>query len=173
MTSEINRYQTQNCIETMASEQPVADGKAEHQRLLAEALERKRHKWNNTGLLVLKGAVVEVLGKDSALTTSIAFASAAKGTLQVRYTPADKPSDEQLKQIEAAANRVIRANAAVCVFELPRAEAEAKYAEPVNSIGLYHEVQPAADVSVLSIVEIENVAVNVAKGWRTESYLSH
>ena len=72
------------------------DARREAARVLAEASERKRTKLNSTGTVVLKAAVVAVLGAQCAQTTQLLFSTATKGTLTVRYAAPEKPTDAQV-----------------------------------------------------------------------------
>ncbi len=72
------------------------DARREAARVLAEASERKRTKLNSTGTVVLKAAVVTVLGAQCAQTTQLLFSTATKGTLTVRYAAPEKPTDAQV-----------------------------------------------------------------------------
>lgn len=83
-------------IRTLMATAGGDDARREAARVLAEASERKRTKLNSTGTVVLKAAVVAVLGAQCAQTTQLLFSTATKGTLTVRYAAPEKPTDAQV-----------------------------------------------------------------------------
>ena len=154
-----------------------------------EANERKRTALNDTGAHVLKGAVASVF-PGSAVTTLVQFSTPVKGTLQVRYVEAEKPTDAQLAEIERVANSMIQANVPVHIRTLARAEAEAQVCclssprrndlhcvvmspstpppptPPRAQYPTLHDETPncAADATMLSVVDIPQCTVNCCSG---------
>jgi Ser-tRNA(Ala) deacylase AlaX len=88
----------------------------------------KRTALNDTASHVLKGAAVAVLGARAGVTVSVDFTGPSKGVLVLELTEGDKPTDEQIVAICAAANDKIQANVSVLSHAaLPAADAEAKF----------------------------------------------
>ncbi len=136
---------------------PQAD-EADQKRLAAlaqkaEVNEKKRTALNDTGAHVLKAAVLNVF-PESTLTTDVSFSTASKGTLQVRFTPAEKPTDEQLDQIARAANDLIARALPVTVSSLPRAAATA----------FFDEIPPPADLDPVPVVLIDGGHTKIYAG---------
>ena len=81
-----------------------------------------------TGVRVLKGAVVAVLGIPSGGTTfAYKFTGESRGTLGVKIPTDVEATPELLARIAAAAAATIAADAPITVFPMPRAAAEARY----------------------------------------------
>jgi alanyl-tRNA synthetase len=116
-----------------------------------------------TALHVLKGAIVTVF--NTPLTTAVTFNSKTAGRLAVQYE-GPTPSDEQVKQVEALANKKIAEGVEVKQFTINRAEAEQKYkAQPVNGTYIYDKYASLPDdLQELSLVLIENWNINGCPG---------
>ena len=103
----------------------------------------------HTGLHVLKGAVVRVLGEE-AMWTASAHSSGLHGRLTVAFNR--KPSREEIERIEEEANAAIERDLPVAEETLPRREAEEKYGR------IIYDLFPVPEhVKELTIVIIRDV----------------
>jgi hypothetical protein len=120
---------------------------------------QRRSALNDTGLHVLKGACVKVLGAKANLTTSVEFESPTKAILKIEYD--DNISEEQRQAIQDECNQLIAADVPIQQFTLPRAAAEAKYsANPVNHTYIYDKFPVPEKIKDLTIIEIKDWNVN-------------
>lgn len=150
----------------------------------------KRNEINATAAHVLKGACTTVLGATAALTASVLYSSAAKGSLVLELaaeadgTPPPKPTDEQLAAIVAAANDCIRRDVPVQTHLLTRADAESRFTGDgaVNHCALHdkparvnkkdadgEEAKSGTDDATVSVVEIADWTVNCCTGSHAAS----
>ncbi len=108
----------------------------------------------DSALHVLKGAVQKVLGAE--LTTSV-FAEGNKGRLTVEYE--EKPTQEQIEEIERLANQKIAENLPIEMFEMDREEAENKFGKII-----YDKFPVPSHVRRLTITRIQNWNINCCLG---------
>lgn len=85
----------------------------------------------HTAIHVLKGAVVQVLGK-SAKWSANAYSQGTHGGLAVQFDR--KPTSEEIENIEELANQKIREDAVVETHIMARSEAEAKWGEDIYDL---------------------------------------
>lgn len=130
--------------------------KKQHE-LMLQVADKKRTKFNDTAAHVLKGALGLVLGNAISITSSVSFASAIKGSITVKYTNPEKPTEEQLKLIEEAANGIIAKNVEILNTEMALEEARKKYGEAV-----FDEYPP--ETEMVNVVTIDGCTVNCCKG---------
>jgi len=113
----------------------------------------------DTALHVLKGAVVRVL--NTPITTSTDCKNKTKAKLAVEYNLPNKPSEEQVMEIEDLANKKIRENVEVEQFRMDKKEAEEKYRkEPVNNTFIYDKFPVPDTVSTLALLHIKDWNIN-------------
>jgi len=117
----------------------------------------------NTALHIIKGAIVKVL--HAPITTSTEASKPDEGRITIAYASKEKPTEDQLKQIEDLANKKIKENVDILYFKMERSLAEQKYTkEPVNETYLYDKFPVPSEVKELSIVEIPDWNVNCSIG---------
>jgi alanyl-tRNA synthetase len=104
----------------------------------------------HTAAHVLKGAVQSVLG---AKWTASVGVSGGHGRLTVQFDR--KPTDEEMRRVEEAANRKVTEGAEVTEFEMERAEAEGHFGDQV-----YDLFPVPKTVTMLKIVRIPDWNVN-------------
>jgi len=115
----------------------------------------------HSGLHVVKGAAERVLG---AKKTASVYVSGGHGRLTVRYER--KPTDEEMKTIEKAANEKIAEGAEVLEFEMEKAEAEGHFGDSIYDI---FPLPPGA--SRLHIVRIPDWNINCCNECHVENTL--
>ena len=108
----------------------------------------------DSALHVLKGAAEKVL--DSTLTTSV-YAEENKGRLTVEYR--EKPTEEQIQEIEKAANNKIEEDVPIEMFKMDRKEAEARYGSKI-----YDKFPLPAHIQSITITRIKDWNVNCCLG---------
>jgi len=113
----------------------------------------------HTAIHVLKGAVQKVLG---AKWTASTFVEGRHGRLTVKLE--NKPADEELKQVEAEANRKIAEGAEVLEFEMEKKEAEMHFGDSI-----YDLFPVPATVTMLKIVRIPDWNINCCVERHVES----
>ncbi|USH00015.1 alanyl-tRNA editing protein [Thermococcus argininiproducens] len=115
----------------------------------------------HTALHVLKGAVVRVLGEGAKWTASV-HVDGNHGRLTVKFNR--KPTKEEITMIEGLANRKIKENVPIKVYELPREEAESRFGED-----MYDLFPIPSEVRTLKIVVIEGWNVNACNKDHTKT----
>ncbi|PUA33620.1 MAG: alanyl-tRNA editing protein AlaX [Zestosphaera tikiterensis] len=85
----------------------------------------------HTALHIIKGAVVKVLGEGS-LWTASTYVSGKHGRLTV--TCQSKPSDDEIKRIEALANAKVEEDLTIERIVIPREEAEKTYGQIIYDL---------------------------------------
>ena len=115
----------------------------------------------HSGLHVLKGAIVRVLGSEK---TASVYISGGHGRLAVRYER--KPTEEEMKNIEKAANEKIAEGAEVLEFEMEKAEAEGHFGDVIYDL---FPLPPGA--SRLHIVRIPDWNINCCNERHVENTL--
>jgi len=115
----------------------------------------------HSGLHVLKGAIVRVLGSEK---TASVYISGGHGRLAVRYER--KPTEEEMKNIERAANEKIAEGAEVLEFEMEKAEAEGHFGDVIYDL---FPLPPGA--SRLHIVRIPDWNINCCNERHVENTL--
>ncbi len=108
----------------------------------------------DSALHVLKGAVQAVL---SATVTTSVYAEDNKGRLTVEFS--EKPTEQQMEEIEKLANNKVQENAAIEMFEIGRKEAEAKYGNII-----YDRFQVPSHIQTLSLTMIKGWNINCCLG---------
>ena len=108
----------------------------------------------DTALHVLKGAVQKVLG--ATLTTSV-YAEENRGRLTVEH--GEKPTDQQIAEIERLANQKIKEDVPVEMFAMGRREAEERYGRII-----YDRFRVPEHVTELNLVEIKGWNINCCLG---------
>jgi alanyl-tRNA synthetase len=108
----------------------------------------------DSALHVLKGAVQKVLGAE--LTTSV-FAEGNKGRLTVEY--GEKPTQEQMEEIEKLVNQIIEENLSIEMFEMDREEAEKEFGTII-----YDKFPVPSYVKRLTITRIKDWNINCCLG---------
>ncbi|HUI23825.1 MAG TPA: alanyl-tRNA editing protein [Nitrososphaerales archaeon] len=83
----------------------------------------------HSGLHVIKGAAERVLG---AKKTASVYVSGGHGRLTVRYER--KPTDEEMRRIEKAANDKIAEGAELLEFEMEKVEAEGHFGDAIYDL---------------------------------------
>jgi alanyl-tRNA synthetase len=108
----------------------------------------------DSAMHVVKGAVQKVLG--ASLTIGV-YGEGNKGRLTVEYC--EKPSDEQINDIEDLSNKKITENFPIKTFEMDRTRAE-------NGFGnvIYDKFPVPSHVKILTIVQIEDWNINCCTG---------
>jgi alanyl-tRNA synthetase len=86
---------------------------------------------SHTAIHVLKGAVVHILGRGAKWSAS-AYSQGTHGGLTVQFDR--KPTDEEMKSIEEAANQKIKENATTEVHEMARSDAEARWGDDIYDL---------------------------------------
>jgi alanyl-tRNA synthetase len=104
----------------------------------------------HTAAHVVKGAVQSVLG---AKWTASVYVSGTHGRLTVQFDR--KPTEEEMRQIEQAANGKVKEGAEVAEFEMDRTEAEGHFGDQI-----YDLFPVPSNVSRLKIVRIPDWNVN-------------
>jgi alanyl-tRNA synthetase len=112
-------------------------------------------------LHVVKGAAERVLG---AKKTASIYVSGGHGRLTVQYER--KPTEEEMKNIEKAANEKIAEGAEVLEFEMERAEAEGHFGN-----GIYDLFPVPHGASRLHIVRIPDWNINCCRERHVENTL--
>lgn len=110
---------------------------------------------------MVKGAAEKVLGTKK---TASVYASGAHGRLTVQFER--KPTDEEVKSIERAANEEIAAGAEVLEFEMEKAEAEGHFGDAIYDL---FPLPPGA--SRLRIVRIPDWNINCCNERHVENTL--
>jgi len=128
----------------------------------------KRSKEVDTALHLVKGAIVRVLGPNASLTTAVAFESASKGAITVKYE-GEKPTDQQLLEIERVANEKIQQNVPVREFDMERKAAETTYKNGVNHTAIYDAFPVPDSITTLRLVEIADFNINCCQGPHLET----
>ena len=113
----------------------------------------------HTALHVVKGAVQKVLG--AKWTTSV-FVSGRHGRLTVQYER--KPTDEELRRIEQAANDKVSEGAEVLEFEMERKEAEGHFGDAI-----YDLFPVPSEITLLKIVRIPDWNINCCNERHVDS----
>ena len=108
---------------------------------------------------VVKGAVQKVLG---AKWTASVYVSGSHGRLTVQYDR--KPTDDELRMIEQAANDKVAEGAEVLEFEMERQEAEGHFGDAI-----YDLFPVPSEVTLLRIVRIPDWNVNCCNERHVES----
>jgi alanyl-tRNA synthetase len=85
----------------------------------------------HTAIHVLKGAVVNVLGRGAKWSSS-AYSQGTHGGLTIQFDR--KPTDEEMQRIEETANQKIREDALTGVFEMSRVDAEARWGDDIYDL---------------------------------------
>lgn len=125
----------------------------------------KRSIYNDTALHVIKGAIVQALGPSAAITKSVKFEHALKGSLTIEWPSNETISQELINQIETNANQIIQSNIEVIEKTMDRAEAEKYYtANPVNHTYIYDSFPVPASVNPLNLCLIPDININCCKG---------
>ena len=115
----------------------------------------------HSGLHVVKGAAARVLGVRK---TASVYASGGHGRLTVQYER--KPTEEEMKNIEKAANEKIAEGAEVLEFEMEKAEAEGHFGDAIYDL---FPLPPRA--SRLHIVRIPDWNINCCNERHVENTL--
>jgi alanyl-tRNA synthetase len=110
---------------------------------------------------VVKGAAERVLG---AKKTASVYVSGGHGRLAVQYER--KPSDDEVRLIERAANEKIAEGAEVLEFEMEKAEAEGHFGDAIYDL---FPLPPGA--SRLHIVSIPDWNINCCNERHVENTL--
>jgi len=110
---------------------------------------------------VVKGAAERVLG---AKKTASIYVSGGHGRLTVQYER--KPTEEEMKNIERAANEKIAEGAEVLEFEMERAEAEGHFGDAIYDL---FPLPPGA--TRLHIVRIPDWNINCCNESHVENTL--
>jgi len=113
----------------------------------------------DSSLHILKGAVQKVLG--ASVTTGV-FQEGDKGRLTVEFTR--KPSDEEMQQVEGAANSKIAENAPIDRFEMDRTDAEQQFGNAI-----YDKFPVPSHIRKLTIVRIADWNINCCIGTHTKT----
>jgi alanyl-tRNA synthetase len=113
----------------------------------------------DSALHVLKGAVEKVLS--ASLTTSV-YAEENKGRLTVEYE--QKPTEEEMQEIEKLANDKINENVPIEMFEIQRTEAEEKYGN-----AMYDKFPVPDHVKKLTLTRIADWNLNCCLGPHVEN----
>ncbi|MDG6985518.1 MAG: alanyl-tRNA editing protein [Nitrososphaerota archaeon] len=108
---------------------------------------------------VVKGAVQKVLG---AKWTASVFVSGRHGRLTVQYDR--KPTDDELRRVEQAANAKVSEGAEVLEFEMERKEAEGHFGDAI-----YDLFPVPAEVTLLRIVRIPDWNINCCNESHVDS----
>eukprot|EP01102_Stenamoeba_stenopodia_P007532 TRINITY_DN2109_c0_g1_i1.p1 TRINITY_DN2109_c0_g1~~TRINITY_DN2109_c0_g1_i1.p1 ORF type:complete len:321 (-),score=91.24 TRINITY_DN2109_c0_g1_i1:84-977(-) len=116
----------------------------------------------DTALHIIKGAIVKVL--NTPLTASVQFTSVNKGRIVIEYSAPEKPSAQQIQQIEDLTNEKIRENLQPQHFVLNREEAEERFKDKVNNTFIYDKFKVPASVTEVTIVLWEGWNVNCCRG---------
>jgi len=115
----------------------------------------------HSGLHVVKGAAEHVLG---AKKTASVYASGRHGRLTVQFDR--KPSDEEIRRVEKAANERIAEGTEVLEFEMEKAEAEAHFGDAI-----YDLFPIPSDANRLHIVRIPDWNINCCNQRHVENTL--
>jgi alanyl-tRNA synthetase len=86
---------------------------------------------SHTAIHILKGAVVNILGRGAKWSAS-AYSQGTHGGLAVQFDR--KPTNEEMQRIEEAANQKIRENVFTETHEMNRTEAEARWGDDIYDI---------------------------------------
>eukprot|EP00823_Brevimastigomonas_motovehiculus_P007040 TRINITY_DN605_c0_g2_i1.p1 TRINITY_DN605_c0_g2~~TRINITY_DN605_c0_g2_i1.p1 ORF type:complete len:608 (+),score=148.34 TRINITY_DN605_c0_g2_i1:25-1824(+) len=144
----------------------IEDAKTNEQKAAEQQQKKlsKRSKLTDSGLHLLKGAIVNVLGASANLTTSVDFTSPCKAAITVVEVN-EKPNEKIISAIQAKANEKIAENVAFHEFKLARKEAEERYKKnPVNSTFIYDKYPVPESIQELSLVEIADWNINCCNG---------
>jgi alanyl-tRNA synthetase len=106
----------------------------------------------HTAIHILKGAVVYILGKGAKWSAS-AYSQGTHGGLTVQFDR--KPTDEEMKRIEEAANQKIKENVATEIHALTRSDAEARWGDDI-----YDLFPLSPELKVVKIFHLPNWNVN-------------
>ena len=115
----------------------------------------------HSGLHVVKGATERVLG---AKKTASVYVSGRHGRLTVQFER--KPTDEEIRSVEKAANEKIAEGAEVLEFEMERAEAEGHFGDAIYDL---FPLPPGA--ARLHIVRIPDWNINCCNEHHVENTL--
>jgi len=115
----------------------------------------------HSGLHVVKGAAERVLG---AKRTASVYVSGGHGRLTVQYER--KPTDEEMRRIEKAANDKIAEGTEVLDFEMEKAEAEGHFGDAIYDL---FPLPPGT--SRLHIVRIPDWNINTCNERHVENTL--
>ncbi len=113
----------------------------------------------HSAMHVLKGAVQSVLG---AKWTSSTYVDGRHGRLTVKFDR--KPTEEELRRVEEAANRKVSEGAEILEFEMEKKEAEMHFGDQI------YDIFPVpASVTMLKIVRIPEWNINCCVERHVES----
>ena len=115
----------------------------------------------HSGLHVVKGAAERVLG---AKKTASVYVSGRHGRLSVQYER--KPTEEEMKSVEKAANEKIAEGAEVLEFEMEKTEAEGHFGDVIYDL---FPLPPEA--SRLHVVRIPDWNINCCNERHVENTL--
>jgi alanyl-tRNA synthetase len=108
---------------------------------------------------VVKGAVQKVLG---AKWTASVYVSGRHGRLTVQFDR--KPTDDEVRRIEEAANEKVSEGAEVLEFEMEREEAEGHFGDAI------YDIFPVpSEVTLLKIVRIPDWNINCCNERHVDS----
>jgi alanyl-tRNA synthetase len=108
---------------------------------------------------VVKGAVQSVLG---AKWTASVYVSGRHGRLTVQFDR--KPTDDEVRRIEEAANEKVSEGAEVLEFEMEREEAEGHFGDAI------YDIFPVpSEVTLLKIVRIPDWNINCCNERHVDS----
>lgn len=108
----------------------------------------------DSALHVLKGAIQKIL--DATLTTSV-YAKGEKGRITVEFDR--KPTEGEIEKIEQLANKKIKEDLPIKMFEMDREKAEEKYGNII-----YDKFPVPEHVKKLTITQIPNWNINCCLG---------
>ena len=115
----------------------------------------------HSGLHVVKGAAEQVLGTKK---TASVYVSGRHGRLTVQCER--KPSNEEMRRVEKAANEKIAEGTEVLEFEMEKAEAEGHFGSEI-----YDLFPVPAEVTRLKIVRIPDWNINCCNERHVENTL--
>ena len=105
---------------------------------------------SHTAIHIVKGAVVKVLG---AKWSASAYSSGAHGGLAVQIDR--KPTDEEIRLIEEKANKKVKDNQSIEIFEISKKDAEARWGDEIYDLFPLPE-----ELTMLKVLSIPNWNLN-------------
>jgi len=114
----------------------------------------------HTAIHVLKGAVIQVLGRGAKWSAS-AYSQGTHGGLSVQFNR--KPTDVEMDRIEELANQKIREDTTVEIQEMSRSDAEARWGDDI-----YDLFPLPAELKIVKIFHIPGWNVNTCEKQHTK-----
>lgn len=115
----------------------------------------------HTGLHIVKGAIVKVLGADANWTTSVSI-DGSHGRIAVEFNR--KPTDEEIEMIQVRINEKIADDSEIEIHEMSRSAAEARWGDLI-----YDKFPLPESIQRLSIFYLPEWNVNACNKKHTKT----